>query len=217
VNDIEHIFGWRLEEILDVSQRLLAKLEVVDLIRTDPKSAHGRPGLVANAFLEIAPELHVYAPYVSAHKQGLKILDKALDTLKKKSRNLSKRTSGTNANFFKIWETMCGGSKRLKGQTIQSILITPIQRVPRYKLLLTELNKKIGDEHPAKPALAQALDLISRAATQINEALRQHERLEKFFGEDQMLAPVSSKSRGTRSNGSVVSDLTLTNVYETTA
>jgi len=44
-------------------------------------------------------------------------------------------------SFVKLWDVVSQASPRLKGQTIQSLLILPIQRVPRYKLLLSELIK----------------------------------------------------------------------------
>jgi len=38
------------------------------------------------------------------------------------------------------------------------------------------------------------LELVGAAAVQINEALRQHEKLGKFFGKDDMLSPSISEN-----------------------
>jgi len=73
-------------------------------------------------------------------------------------------------------------------------LILPIQRVPRYKLLLSELIKGTPKDHDSRPLLDEALELVSAAAVQINEALRQHEKLGKFFGKDDMLSPSISEN-----------------------
>ena len=38
-------------------------------------------------------------------------------------------------------------SPRCAGQSLQSLLIMPVQRVPRYELLLRELIKQTDDDH----------------------------------------------------------------------
>lgn len=221
--EVEQIFGWRLEEIINVSNNLLSKLEVVTLVRSDPLTGEGRQGLVAEAFIEISNELHVYAPYVSAHKSSIQTLEKAIKKINEKK---TARTTGLGAQllqrnrdkgvsemtFTKLWEVVSSASPRLKGQSISSILIMPVQRVPRYKLLLRELSKETKSNHPAYPILEKANELINTVAIQINEALRQRkllfviyfsiyyfnnnneldEKLGKFFGEAEMLNPTSS-------------------------
>lgn len=182
--EVEQIFGWRLEEIISVSNNLLSKLEVVTLVRSDPLTGEGRQGLVAEAFIEISNDLHVYAPYVSAHKSSIQTLEKAIKKINEKKtpratglgaqllqRNRDKGVS--EMTFTKLWELVSSASPRLKGQSIASILIMPVQRVPRYKLLLKELIKETKKDHPAYPILEKANDLINTAATQINGALRQ--------------------------------------------
>lgn len=145
--DVEAIFGWRIQEIVKLSSQFQKKLEIVALVRTDPRSPLGRQGFVAQAFIDIASELHVYAPYVSAHKTSLQTLEKALASVNARSEKkggvgaLGAALLGGNKGkealtFVKIWEVVCSNSTRLKGQAIQSLLIMPIQRVPRYKLLL---------------------------------------------------------------------------------
>jgi hypothetical protein len=199
--DVEKIFGWRISQITKISATLQKKLEVVSLVRNEPKSPLGRRGFVAQAFIDIASDLHVYAPYVSAHNTSLQTLEKALAKI-----NANQKKGGIGAallrggrekeviSFVKLWDVVSQASPRLKGQTIQSLLILPIQRVPRYKLLLAELIKGTPKDHPAKPLLDEAQELVSVAAVQINEALRQHEKLGKFFGKDDMLSPSISEN-----------------------
>ena len=206
--EVEAIFGWRIGEITKVSAALQKKLEVVSLVRGAPRSKLGRRGLVAQAFIEIADELHVYAPYVSAHKTSLQTLDKALAALSAKDKKggggvgaLGGALLGGNrkdkdmVNFLKLWEAVSSSSPRLRGQTIQSLLIMPVQRVPRYKLLLNELLKGTEKDDPAHPLLQQALELVEVSAKQINEALRQHEKLNKIFG-DELIGPAASDGQG---------------------
>ncbi|KAH9254225.1 hypothetical protein BASA81_007826 [Batrachochytrium salamandrivorans] len=201
--DVERIFGWRIAEIVKVSTALQKKLEVVNLCRGEVRSPLGRRGKVAEAFVAIAGDLHVYAPYVSAHRTSLQTLEKALNLVNSKTEKPSnglfgnKKQQDTGVTFVKMWDTVSQSSTRLKGQSIQSLLIMPIQRVPRYKLLLGECVKSTEPDHPAYALLTEALELINQQAKQINEALRQHEKLEKFFGQDGMMSPSMSEKDAT--------------------
>jgi len=60
-------------------------------------------------------------------------------------------------------------------QDISSYLIMPIQRVPRYELLLRELLSKTPDTHMQKPQIESALQAIKESAKQLNEMKRQCE------------------------------------------
>jgi hypothetical protein len=198
--EIERIFGWRIGEIVKVSANLQKKLEVVNICRGPVKSPLGREGIVGQAFLEISNDLHVYAPYVSAHKTSLQFLDKAIEACSNKGEKkgvfgagLLRGKEKEAMSFVKMWEVVSSSSPRLKGQSIASLLIMPIQRVPRYMLLLRELSKSMPDTHPSSPLLKAAMEKTGESARQINEALRQHEKLEKFFGSEDMLSPMSSE------------------------
>ena len=202
---VEQIFGTRLEEIVSLSHRFLGALEVVSLIRSPPKAEIGRAGLVAQAFSMIAPSLHVYSPYVSAHKSSFGTLDKAM---KEDKRNKSSQKSIIGSamlrkkedamTFIKLWSVVSNSSDRLRGQSLQSLLMMPIQRIPRYKLLLGELIKGTDASHPSMVVLKDALETVAAAAKDINEALRQHEKLGKFFGADDLIAPSFSSNSGER-------------------
>jgi hypothetical protein len=67
---------------------------------------------------------------------------------------------------------------RAKGQTLHALLITPVQRVPRYKLLLMELRKQTRVDHTDIPFIDEALDGVGAAATFINETIRARENRE---------------------------------------
>ena len=48
----------------------------------------------------------------------------------------------------------------------------PVQRIPRYEMLLKELCKTTPDDHPDHKDLQAALSSIKQAAQGINEAKR---------------------------------------------
>jgi len=58
---------------------------------------------------------------------------------------------------------------------LNALLITPVQRIPRYKMLLEELIKSTPEGHPDKTNLESALKEIESVAWHINEQLREHE------------------------------------------
>ena len=63
---------------------------------------------------------------------------------------------------------------------LTSFLIMPVQRVPRYVLLLDNILKHTGTSHPEYPQLLQALDSIKAVATYVNEGKRHVENISKL-------------------------------------
>jgi hypothetical protein len=57
-----------------------------------------------------------------------------------------------------------------KGLTIQSLLIMPVQRIPRHILLLTDLAKHTPPEHPDFDLLTKAVERTKEVAIVINDA-----------------------------------------------
>lgn len=59
----------------------------------------------------------------------------------------------------------------------ESLLIMPIQRIPRYKLLLERVVKHTPESHPDSAFLQDAVHRVSVAASLINETVRDQENL----------------------------------------
>ena len=74
----------------------------------------------------------------------------------------------------------CSKDPRVGGQTLPSFLIMPIQRVPRYSMLLSETLKRTTEDHADHGPLERALALIKEAATFNNEMIRARENREKI-------------------------------------
>jgi len=109
-------------------------------------------------YAKYADYLKVYTPYIVNY-------DQACDCLAA----LKKNKEFQSFLAFKRNEPECGGLD------ISSFLIMPIQRIPRYPLLLTELKKytRVTDEEHA--SLDEALEKVSIIANFVNEAKRQAE------------------------------------------
>ena len=62
-----------------------------------------------------------------------------------------------------------------KGQTLSSMIILPIQRLPRYKLLLTEILKNTETDHKDYKKLNEALENLTKITHTLNEKIREYE------------------------------------------
>ena len=83
--------------------------------------------------------------------------------------------------FVKHWQALMNATGHLKGGGggVTNLLIQPVQRVPRYKLLLEELLKLTPASHPDHESTTASLAAISRLAVGVNEAVRRREAVEK--------------------------------------
>ncbi|KAJ1426424.1 hypothetical protein B484DRAFT_450718 [Ochromonadaceae sp. CCMP2298] len=80
----------------------------------------------------------------------------------------------------------------LQGQKLESILILPVQRIPRYRLLLEELRKCTPLGHAQYATVQAALDKISDMAAYSNEAVRARENRSKIM---EIMMTIESRSR----------------------
>jgi hypothetical protein len=76
-----------------------------------------------------------------------------------------------NENFDAFADDMAC-NPRCKGQSIESLLIMPIQRIPRYSLLLAELKKHTHTAHPDFALLPKVESMVAEVGKNINEAVR---------------------------------------------
>uniref|UniRef100_A0A7S2RJF4 DH domain-containing protein n=1 Tax=Mucochytrium quahogii TaxID=96639 RepID=A0A7S2RJF4_9STRA len=210
--DIETILGYRLGDILKLSKALLAHFEVIDIIRTQPKPPHTRVDIVIDAMLEIVEEFHVYSPYVSCHKVGQTIIRNAKKVRKAKTkkqltpkRMMSSPSDGAKrahkGGFEEVWYEFTATNHGIKGQELNSILIMPIQRIPRFELLFKQLAKSIQPGHPAMEKLEHLCSILSEIAQQLNQALRQHEKISALLGVDELVPTGSGMRRMSHPSG----------------
>ena len=70
---------------------------------------------------------------------------------------------------------------RCRGKPLTSYLIMPVQRIPRYKMLLEELNKRTDETWFDKENLEIACKTVGDAAADNNEKIRQRENKMKIL------------------------------------
>ena len=103
----------------------------------------------------------VYTQYVNNYEQSQRVLKQCEERVEV-------------SLFIKHWALLM----RATGQSNASmgdLLIQPVQRLPRYKMLLEQLLKLTPASHAERPKLEAALDNVSRFATAVNEAVRRRD------------------------------------------
>lgn len=119
---------------------------------------------IADVFVCLGPYLATYTVYVVNYP-------KALVTLNDKTHKAQ------FAAFLK--RALEQGAKQY--QTVASYLIMPVQRIPRYQLLLRELLRVTPEAHPDHRYLTESLERMTELAVKINETIREEEELEKVI------------------------------------
>lgn len=73
-------------------------------------------------------------------------------------------------------------------QDLHSLLIQPIQRIPRYEMLLLDLLRKTSKSDKGYDVLEQAVEKIKDAAEFINEGKREHENMDLLLRLEKQLS-----------------------------
>lgn len=121
---------------------------------------------IGEIFVNFDDFFRIYPTYVNKH-------DEALELLRRVNAN-----SGRYARFIQMQKD-ARESPLSPGLDLASCLIAPIQRIPRYRLLIQEVLKQYAKsfpEHPDIAMLEKALQVVLVYANQVNEQLRRSEQ-----------------------------------------
>ncbi|CAH0547503.1 unnamed protein product [Brassicogethes aeneus] len=119
---------------------------------------------VAQAFLKVAPFFKLYSVYAYDYKNSLRLIQNA------------RAVNPQFAKFVEMQET------RPEVQTkLSSLLITPIQRVPRYKLLLMHLQELTSTKEKDYNLIVECLEKIDDAADHINKVVDDQENAQRLL------------------------------------
>ena len=149
LSNIEHITTLNAKLLKDLEKRLEA---------WDPFTS----GL-GDLFQRYAPLFKIYDEYSRSYEYATKTID------------TQRKSSKVFAAFFE--KCAADNAKRLKQSNFESFMIMPIQRVPRYVLLLKEVLKYTPETHHDHEELSTALALIKDVASHINEKIRERENI----------------------------------------
>jgi hypothetical protein len=127
-------------------------------------------------FDDIFENVQLYAEYLAAYEPAMQRRGYLLTGNRKFCNFLDKSEKGPG----------------LMGQKLESILILPVQRIPRYRLLLEELRKCTPVGHGQYATVQLALEKISDMAAYSNEAVRARENRAQIM---QIMLTIESRSR----------------------
>uniref|UniRef100_A0A8D1LWW4 Phosphatidylinositol-3,4,5-trisphosphate dependent Rac exchange factor 2 n=1 Tax=Sus scrofa TaxID=9823 RepID=A0A8D1LWW4_PIG len=146
-----------IEDILAVHKEFLKVVE--ECLHPEPNAQQE----VGTCFLHFKDKFRIYDEYCSNHEKAQKLLFE-----------LNKiRTIRT----FLLNCMLLGGRKNTD-VPLEGYLVTPIQRICKYPLLLKELLKRTPRKHSDYAAVVEALQAMKAVCSNINEAKRQMEKLE---------------------------------------
>ncbi|XP_064405676.1 intersectin-1-like [Halichondria panicea] len=117
--------------------------------------------LIGDIFMHMGHHLKLFVTYAVQHTLGSQMLTKLMGQEK-----------------FKSWLEKTEIDLQ---RTLNSLLLEPIQRVPRYELLLKDLLKHTPEEHPDYSTLKEALNFVQKIAIDCNENIRRAENEFKLF------------------------------------
>jgi len=126
--------------------------------------------LIGDAFMDVAPFLKMYTVYGSNYEHGEK---RFLDLLSSNKRMAEVIAQADKGHDLKL----------------PHLLIMPVQRIPRYNLLLADLIRQTPTDHPDYENLLKAHEATSAVATHLNKMVRQAENIK-------LLSDKSGKGRG---------------------
>jgi hypothetical protein len=115
---------------------------------------------VGDIFAERAPFFAMYSEYIDNYDVAL-------------ARLVHLRNTNT---FFASWLAAAHSHPETGSHDIMSFLIAPVQRIPRYVMLLGALLKLSGPEHPDYARLTEAHAAVCQIADRINESKRKAEQ-----------------------------------------
>jgi nitrogen fixation-related uncharacterized protein len=145
-----HIFS-NVESLRNFNVMLLQDLENIVANWSDNSELGG-------VFLRVADFFKLYITYINNYTHSIETVN----------------TCKQNTQFCTLLEA-CERNPRCSGLDLPSLLIMPVQRIPRYILLLTEIYKNTLPSHVDYAKLGQALTKVKDVAVNINEAKRNAE------------------------------------------
>lgn len=147
-----------IETIAKFSERFLTALKSIYNNKFDPSRT-----LFGEMIVKMQPFFRFYYPYCINYKDSRKLIEQA-----RKDNPL-----------FNNWLKNIEMTRWDKG--IDSILIEPIQRLPRYVLLMKELKKNTPNTHPDLSNIEQALKTFEELNNTVNKHMEEYLKTLKLF------------------------------------
>lgn len=163
--DDDYLLPFLQNRLCELNYELMRKCELRERKKEENKENDNlESSFVGDLFVKFADFFKMYNIYVMNHEAATKLLEQ----LMKRSR-------------FVVFDAKCMSNPTSDGTALSSYLIMPIQRVPRYSLLLRELQKWTTDDHGDAANIRTAVTKIVKVATFINDAVRERESRDRVL------------------------------------
>eukprot|EP01080_Neovahlkampfia_damariscottae_P011639 gene11639-4880_t len=146
--DVSNIFA-DLDVIIGINEEFLTKLKIA----VDAYDRHSTS--VGQILKDMAPYFKTYTRYCNNY-------DRAISTINKNK---------NNSEFKQYLTQTLDKNERTNKLGIQSYLIKPIQRIPRYRLLIQDIIKYTDKDHTDYKKLNEGLEGIMKVAKHLNDAV----------------------------------------------
>jgi len=113
---------------------------------------------IGKVFLDLAPYLKFYSTYANDFKKATQLVEDHMERNKSFRALIARQESRPEVQ-----------------KKLNALLITPVQRIPRYKLLLDDIIKNTPRFHPDKDNLQEARTQIDSIAWYINDQIKDYE------------------------------------------
>ncbi|KAI8900363.1 Dbl homology domain-containing protein [Globomyces pollinis-pini] len=153
-----HDIFYSHEGILATNQELRNQLQ--------DRIIHWNQGLdqTGDIFLNLIPYLKIYSLYVTKFNNSMSLVSDLNTKNPEFAKFLKKNQHHPESHNL----------------VLQAFLIMPVQRIPRYKMLLEDLFKHTPVDHADYENLKKAIAMVSEVATYVNETIREHEMMLKM-------------------------------------
>jgi RhoGEF domain/FYVE zinc finger/SOS1/NGEF-like PH domain len=149
-----------MPEMLQVNTMLLADLKE-------------RIGWAWSSTQRVGDVFKQFTPFLKMYRQYTEVYDGAIERYTEVTKNAT--------SPFSVYVRAWSDSDDIKGMPLASYLIMPVQRIPRYKMLLQDLIKNTDEEHPDMEDLRLSLETMEGVARFINEAIKHAENRRRMI------------------------------------
>lgn len=146
---------------------------------------------IGDVFKQFAPFLRVYVSYSNNYRSSIDLLSKVQES------------SPAFTDILRSLEEVAGS--RCATSSLENMLIQPIQRVPRYVLLLQDLLSKTAAQHPDHAMIDDALNLVLAVSDEVDRNIQEHELRVRLLS---TAAKISKRSDLVRADRKLVKEAT---------
>uniref|UniRef100_A0A673MV12 Rho guanine nucleotide exchange factor (GEF) 37 n=1 Tax=Sinocyclocheilus rhinocerous TaxID=307959 RepID=A0A673MV12_9TELE len=159
--NLENMFQ-HIDEVMDVSSRLLSLLDQAQIHHSDPKYLEA----LCDSFLSLSQDIEMAYKEYLANYNNITALE---NSYKQKE-----------ALWLEMIRIIKSSAPDVNASTLSFFLVMPVQRIARYPLLLQTIQKHTDPGHPAYPILEHAAHTAVQINCRINEYKRFREVADKY-------------------------------------